>query len=356
MQKVVAEISLRTIEENARFWKERTKNLLYAVVKDDAYGHGAAETACALDRVADAFAVANIDEAVALLSVTDKDILVLTPPATEEEAIEIVSRGCILTADGAFSACAAVRAAEYAPDKTARVHLKANTGMNRYGSSYGAFRRTCEILKTAKNVRVEGIFSHLAGITNRENAAAQRDRFTEHCAIAEEYFPRLIRHLSATAGACLDESFYFDAVRIGLGLYGYLPDGCLPLVALKRGKEGKVFSPVKIAMKAYARVVKSGVYRFGTLGYGDTAGVSGEKFHVTGAGYGGGFFRRKKNGMAGGVNIGAPCMDATLRSGGAVRGKREAVLLNAAATAAEAGTIPYEVLCAVGKNAERIYV
>ena len=111
MQKVVAEISLRTIEENARFWKERTKNLLYAVVKDDAYGHGAAETACALDRVADAFAVANIDEAVALLSVTDKDILVLTPPATEEEAIEIVSRGCILTADGAFSAWAAARAA-----------------------------------------------------------------------------------------------------------------------------------------------------------------------------------------------------------------------------------------------------
>lgn len=54
--------------------------------------------------------------------------------------------------------------------------------------------------------------------------------------------------------------------------------------------------------------------------------------------------------MAGGVNIGAPCMDATLRSGGAVRGKREAVLLNAAATAAEAGTIPYEVLCAVGKT------
>ena len=83
------------------------------MVKDDAYGHGAAEVAAALENIADCFAVSNIDEAVALGCVTDKDVLILTPPATEAEAKEIALRGCIMAVDGAFTACAAASAAAF---------------------------------------------------------------------------------------------------------------------------------------------------------------------------------------------------------------------------------------------------
>ena len=85
MQKTVAEISLRTIEENALYFKNRTGVKLCAVVKDDAYGHGAAEVAAALERTADCFAVANADEAAALRAVTQKDVLVRTTPARGSE-------------------------------------------------------------------------------------------------------------------------------------------------------------------------------------------------------------------------------------------------------------------------------
>lgn len=335
------------------------------MVKDDAYGHGAAEIATALENIADCFAVSNIDEAVALGCVTDKDVLILTPPATEAEAKEIALRGCIMAVDGAFTACAAASAAAFlksvsaggdAAERTVRVHIKTNTGMNRFGCDGAALTRTAEILKHSAGVRVEGIFSHLAGVSNIKNAAAQRDLFVKHCAVAEKYFGRLTRHLSATAGACLSEDYYFDMVRVGLGLYGYLPDGCLPHAAQKPGRGGRPFSPVRPAMKAYARCIESRTYASGEIGYGERTGVPGEKLHAVNAGYGGGFFRRERNGMSGGKNAALPCMDCTIRRGEKPRGREICVMKNAVETAREAGTIAYEVLCAVGSHAERVYI
>ena len=335
------------------------------MVKDDAYGHGAAEVAAALQNIADSFAVSNIDEAVALQSATDKDILILTPPATTEEAVQIALRGCIMSIDSACAVCSAAtaavllnRLAENGREqrKFVRVHIKTNTGMNRFGCDGAAFTRVCELLKNTSGVRVEGIFSHLAGVRPAENAAAQRDLFVRQCTVAEKYFGRLTRHLSATAGACLSEEYYFDMVRVGLGLYGYLPEGCLSFVAVKRGSGGKTFSPVRPAMKAYARCVASRAYKSGFIGYGTQTGARGEKLHAVNAGYGAGFFRKILNGMSGGENAALPCMDCTIRRGAQSRGKEICVMKNAEETARTAGTIPYEILCAIGSHAEREYI
>lgn len=362
MQKTVAEISLRTIEENALFFKRRTGVKLCAVVKDDAYGHGAAEVATALDGVADCFAVANADEAAALRAVTQKDVLVLTPPATEEEAKEIVLRGCILSVNNPYSACVAKAAGAFAQSLgvgKARVHIKANTGMNRYGCCGAAFTRVCGILQNSNDVSVEGVFSHLSCAEDIAFARRQKEEFNLLCGVAERYFPRLTRHLSATSGACLSKDFYFDMVRIGIGLYGYPPiaitksnakndDACLA--------EKADFSTVKPAMKVYARVVQDRTCRFGRLGYGYKTATAGEKTHVINAGYGNGFFRREQNGMSGGKNASVPCMDATIRYGYLPRGKRVCIMENAAEAARAAGTIAYEVLCMAGERAERVYI
>lgn len=353
MQKTVAEISLSTIENNALFFKRRTNAKLCAVVKDDAYGHGATETAAALEGIADCFAVANVDEAAALRATTAKDVLVLTPPANEEEAKEIVLRGCILSVNGPGTACAVKTAAKFAKSVgagKARVHIKANTGMNRYGCRGAAFTRTCGILKNSDNVLVEGIYSHLSCAEDVAFANRQREEFLTLCAVANRYFPRLLRHLSATAGACLTSDFYMDMVRIGIGLYGYLP-----AEIASRGGYGE-FSAVKPAMKVYARAVQNNTYRFGRLGYGYATATDGAKLHVLNAGYGNGFFRREQNGMSGGINAATPCMDATIRCGAAPRGKRVCVMRDAQETARAAGTIPYEILCMAGARAERVYI
>lgn len=370
MQKAVAKISLRTIEENALYFKNRTGAKLCAVVKDDAYGHGAEKVAAALHEIADCFAVSNIDEAAALQSATDKDILILTPPANEAEAKEIALRGCIMSVDSACVACFAASAAaflnklsacgnpygEKSEEKFVRAHIKTNTGMNRFGCDGAAFTRVCELLKNCAGVRVEGIFSHLAGVNRLENAIAQRDLFVKQCTAAENYFGKLTRHLSATAGACLSSDYYFDMVRVGLGLYGYLPEGCLPLAAVKRGRGGKAVSPVRPAMKAYARCIESRTYQSGFIGYGERTGERGERLHAVNAGYGGGFFRKMQNGMNGGENAALPCMDCTIRRGSQPRGKEICVMKNAEETARSAGTIAYEVLCAIGSHAEREYI
>lgn len=335
---------MRAIAENATYFRKLTKKKLCAVVKDDAYGHGAAETVAALSNVADAFAVANADEAAQVLCVTDKDVLVLTPPSSRDEAEEIAFRGAIVMVDGAECAYAAKRAAQISEKRgeRLRVHLKVNTGMNRYGASGDEFVKTCEMLKNASGVFVEGVYSHLADVTDENFCEEQRVAFERYSRIASGYFPRLTRHLAATGGCALGEKYRFDMVRVGLGLYGYMPDGRRDV-------------PLKIAMKAYGRVVNSRVYESGRVGYGKEHAKEGDDLFVVNVGYGGGFFRKKENGLLGGANAAMPCMDATIKYGKGERGARTCVMDDARKTANACGTIVYEVLCSVGSRAERIY-
>ena len=89
MQKVVAEIHLGNIRRNAELFKKITGAKLCAVVKANAYGHGAEEVAYALSDIADCFAVALVDEGLQIRSAAcGKDILVFSPPITEEARLQ----------------------------------------------------------------------------------------------------------------------------------------------------------------------------------------------------------------------------------------------------------------------------
>ena len=86
MQKVIAKINLKAIVTNAKYFKESTGTKLCAVVKANAYGHGAVNVVNALSGLADFFAVSLIEEGIEIsTAVCGKDILVLTPPITTEE-------------------------------------------------------------------------------------------------------------------------------------------------------------------------------------------------------------------------------------------------------------------------------
>ena len=346
MRKIKAKIHLKSIAENALAFKTLTGKRLCAVVKADAYGHGAEEVAFALQGLVDCFAVAILSEAKAIKTCAcGKDVLILCPPIALLDAMEAVQNGFVCTVAGMTSARLVAQASEICKIP-ARVHLKVNTGMNRYGMGVSELGRVCNFFKSISLVKVEGLFSHLHepfGIS----ADKQRERFLQAERVSKRYFPNLTRHLSATAGALLGESFAFDMVRVGIGLYGYLPRGAKKIIPLKKG------------MTVYATAIECRKYAYGGAGYGKELAES-ERVNflsVLRVGYADGFLRKKENGTAGYErNANNLCMDACIRKGRYKRGEEVPILTDADETAERAGTIAYEVLCAATRRAERIYL
>ena len=112
------------------------------------------------------------------------------------------------------------------------------------------------------------------------------------------------------------------------------------------------------AMQVYAQVTAARKYSIGGGGYGKEkiSLPKGEFLHVLRIGYADGFFRKKENGAQGWEEVvQCLCMDASVRKGRAKKGEWKCVMQDAQQTAKIARTIPYEILCAVGKRAEKTY-
>src|SRR5919197_104143 len=175
---------------------------LWAVVKADAYGHGAADVAgAALCAGATALCVATIPEGLALRAEYRLEhILVMGPPGSHREVAQARDAGLEL----------AISDAEI--PEGVRVHLKLDTGMGRYGLS--------EL--PAPPVEVVGLMTHLATAdTNVDFARAQIERFRE----ATNAFSDLTRHVANSAAALRLPEARFDAARCGIALYGLSPFG-----------------------------------------------------------------------------------------------------------------------------------
>jgi alanine racemase len=111
-------------------------------------------------------------------------------------------------------------------------------------------------------------------------------------------------------------------------------------------------------MTVYAATSANRTYSYGGCGYGAASGrdmQKGDKISVCRFGYADGFFRKQENGAGGGENANTLCMDVCLRKNGKRRGEWIPILTDAEKTAKIAGTIPYEVLCAVTHRAEYVY-
>lgn len=174
---------------------------LWAVVKANGYGHGAADCAqAALDGGATALCVATVGEALALRRpLPDTRILVLGSTAGDEVAAAREAR-LELTVSG-----------EEIPD-TVAVHVKLDTGMGRWGLS--------ELPAPSRSV--VGVMTHLATAdSDPEFAQAQIARFRE----ATDALTGLTRHVANSAAALRLPESRFDAARCGIALYGLSPFG-----------------------------------------------------------------------------------------------------------------------------------
>lgn len=335
MQQTKAVVSLGAIRANAAYFKARAGGArLIAVVKADGYGHGAARVAAALRGTADAFAVSLVSEGAALrLAGVAEGILVLTPPLTEEEALRGLYYGLVFTV-GDCADYALLQRACRACGVRARCHLKVNTGMNRYGLDADGLSALLTSLDE-KDVSIEGIYSHFYRPEHAQTRGEQLARFLRFCSAAEERCGRLQRHIAATGGTLAGREYVQDAVRVGIGLYGYLPQG----FSLPQG----TLTP---AMRVIAAVAAERAYRYGGAGYGDHA-PRGGRLYTLRCGYADGLPRADEPFPL--------CMDAAVREGGLHKYESVPVLTDADAAAQKYGTISYEVLVNAGRRAVRVY-
>ncbi len=177
---------------------------LWAVVKADAYGHGAADCAgAALAAGASAICVATVAEALSLRTLfPDVRLLVLGPAAAAEVAAAREARLELVVSGEAI------------PDNV-EVHVKLDTGMGRWGVS--------ELPAPSRSI--VGLMTHLATAdTDPGFARTQIERFSE----ATEPFAHLTRHVANSAAALRLPESRFDAVRCGIALYGLSPFGTDP--------------------------------------------------------------------------------------------------------------------------------
>ena len=364
-----AEIRLDHLEHNMKAILAHvpagTKYL--GVVKAFAYGHGAVPAAQRLEAAgADYLAVACIDEALELRrgGIAAPILILGVSPAGDVPAlIENNITQAVVCEEIAREYSAAAEAC----GKTLRVHVKVDTGMSRLGflcdeggmdASATAIARVCAL----PGLEAEGIFTHLAVSDEPEEAsvAYTKRQFARFTAVIESLQSAgvnfALRHCAATGGTLFFPEFALDMVRPGLLLYGYGdPENILGL---------------KPCMALKSRITAVKTYPAGTkISYGGTYTTEREtRMGVVPVGYADGLHRTLSNKAAFYTRCGfAPqrgriCMDMCMIDltdlpeigvGDEVEVFGEHSRLE---TLAElAGTIPYELLCAVGRRVPRIY-
>jgi len=199
-----------------------------AVVKADAYGHGAVAVArAALDAGAERLGVADVGEALALreAGIGAPILAWLHDPGADFR--EPIARDVELGVSS-VGQLRAVADAAASVGHTALVHLKLDTGLSRNGIAPAEWPdAVAEAARLEREglVRVRGLFSHLAN-TSPEEDAAQLDAFLRGVEVAEAAGLRPeSRHLASSAAALRFPEARLDLVRIGIGLYGIPPFG-----------------------------------------------------------------------------------------------------------------------------------
>jgi alanine racemase len=335
-----------------------------AVIKANAYGHGAGQVARALeDAGADLLACADIEEGAALRAAGVKaEILVFGALSVSD--LEGLFDSRLTPTISTPGAARAVQAAAARYHQRLPYHLKIDTGMNRLGFRFDNLRRTLPDLLASKNLQLDAVYTHFATADNPESPLfdLQRRRFEQSLTeIASMGGRPRYRHAANSAGMLRDSRVWFDRVRPGLLLYGIVPPPLASTIAL---------TPV---MALTSRVVAVKGMRPGEItGYaGHFTADRPTTIAIVPAGYADGLDLR----LAGRGHVlirgrrapivGSVCMDMLMAdvTGTEVSPGDEVVIIGSQADdaievremAAAIGTIPWEIVCRLGSRIERVY-
>jgi len=369
----------RIVEHLTRGRAPRAPGVI-AVVKANAYGHGAPQVARALeDAGADLLACADIEEGHALRAAGVRAEILVFGALSVSDLDGLFDCRLTPTISTPFAA-RAVQAAAARVRRTVRYHLKLDTGMNRLGFRSDNIRRTLPELLASPNLELAAVYTHFATADDPgsplfeeqrarfERALHEIDALLEDRKEGKDREEREDRkegapyvHAANSAALLRDPRVWYDRVRPGLLLYGIVPP---PLASA---------IPLTPIMTLGSRIVAVKGVRAGEgVGY-------GVKFHagrpttiaIVPAGYADGLDLRLAG--CGAVLIrgrrapivGSVCMDMLMAdvtgldvSPGdevVIIGSQDGDRIDVREMAAQIGTIPYEILCRIGSRIERVY-
>ncbi len=372
-----AEINLDAVYNNIKairgYVKPSAKVL--GVVKADAYGHGYLEVAKTLLKGgADALGVAYIDEAIQIRKCGITCPILILGNSRTDNAEALVSND-VMPACYEFSLAKALSDAACRLGKTAKIHIKVDTGMGRVGYRYtddlsDREKSISEILEIAglPGIEINGIFTHfsVADEDDDEYTELQFQRFCEICDELEKRGLKIpVKHCANSAALIRFPHMHMDMVRPGIILYGLKPSSYVECDFL--GLE-----PV-MTFKAKITNIKT-VEKGSSISYGRKFISDAEKKIATiPVGYADGYSRILSNNTQVIVGeklcniVGNICMDQcmidvtnvnNISNGDEVIlfGKGNESELPVESLAEKMGTINYEILCMVGKRIPRIYI
>jgi alanine racemase len=234
------EIDLGAVRDNVRAISAvlRKPAGFMAVVKADAYGHGAVMVArAAVEAGASGLGVATLDEGVQLRRAGLNTSILVLGHATEDEA-ECAVADDLAVAVSRVEVARALGQAASRVGRRARVHLKIDTGMGRLGVAPGDAASLARTVTALDGVQLEGCFTHFATADERDLAfaRAQLEQFVRVLREIEEAGVSTgVRHAANSAAAMALPESHLDLVRVGLALYGIRPAPHLAdRVALRR--------------------------------------------------------------------------------------------------------------------------
>ncbi|OFW11002.1 MAG: alanine racemase [Acidobacteria bacterium RIFCSPLOWO2_12_FULL_59_11] len=371
------EISLPQLAENYRVIRERVgaKRAVMAIVKADAYGHGLLEISKTLAGLGvDWFGVTSADEGIELRQIgISQPILLLTGFWEGEQ--QALTDFDLVPAVYSEDQLLALESWGQKTGKRIRFHLKVNTGMGRLGIYWQEVELFVEAYRRMVHVEIEGLFAQFSAAedftTRQTEEQAERFHHVQQALARAGIFPRYCHQANSAAIVNRPET-WGNMVRPGLLLYGYQlpprfpagdqPTSCHPLPV----REILTFKSKIIAVKE----VPAGI----ALGYGGryvTARPS--RIATIPAGYADGLDRRLSGrghvivcGQYSPI-VGNISMDLTLLDGtelphlsvgeeAILIGHKGACAVTALDLAEMAGTIPYEILCGIGKRVPRRYL
>jgi len=374
----VAKINLSAIAHNFQSVKRIVQNRpIIAVVKADAYGHGAPEvSARLLKEGASCLAVAYTGEAGELRDAgINAPILVLFDRGDIREYFDY---RLIPVLSSTSSAKALSREAQKRKT-TIGVHIKIDTGMGRLGL-HGRHAMD-DLLKISgmAGLKITGLLSHFseADLHDRSYAVRQLARFREiREALSRSIKKPVFSHFANSAAVLTYKEAYLDAVRPGIMLYGYSPFAEQRAAAPsgKGGEKPAGMDSLTPAMTVVTRVLSIRNLPKGTpVSYGRTFITKRQsRIGVLPFGYADGYSRLFSNNAEVLVKgkrapvAGRVCMDLTMVDLTGIKGVREndeAVIIGkqgreevtAGELAEKAGTIPYEILTSIGSRSHRVY-
>lgn len=230
-------VDLGAIETNIKHYLESTGRAVMAVVKANAYGHGAVAVSQAATRAgASWLAVARVGEALELREAGIQAAILMLGHSPPGRVGTLIEENVSLTV-WEQRQIAAVAEVAMEMDAVARVHLKVDTGMSRLGVAVSEAQGLAQFIVEHPSLELEGIFTHFARADEAQTEPTQSQlagfrTVVDSLAQSGVAVP-LVHSANSAAGLAYPEA-WFDLVRVGIAMYGLHPSPTCQLPAPMR--------------------------------------------------------------------------------------------------------------------------